>query len=175
MLRRARAEDLEGRRRAVLAGWIRQPVAGGESTPVALVANDGRAGTEHVAVAEPRAVEDPVTGAVHGVAAEPGGHVATYAVIAPAGERDAGHRVLRAPNDHRGPEPRFLRFAVGSHERVILEEALVPDHYVVIVALDSHLPQRRIAREERSIPAPRDACFDCVSHSARPVLVVADR
>src|SRR4051794_18263074 len=72
VLRRARAEDLEGRRRAVLAGRVREPVAGGEHAPVALVADDGRTGTEHVAVAQPGAVEDPVTGAVHRVPTEAG-------------------------------------------------------------------------------------------------------
>src|SRR2546430_3462469 len=91
MLRRARAQDLEGRRRAVLAGRIRQPVAVGEHAPVALVADDGRAATEHVAVPEPGAVEDPMTGAVHGVAAETGGHTAADPGGARAGETDRRH------------------------------------------------------------------------------------
>src|ERR1700682_4372254 len=103
MLRRAGAEDLEGRRRAVLAGRVRQPVAVGEHAAVALVADDGRAGAEHVAVAEPGALEHPVTGAVHGVATEAGGDIATYAVIAPTGERDAGHGILGTTDDHVGP------------------------------------------------------------------------
>ena len=60
VLCRTRAEDLEGRRSAVLASWIRQPVAIGEHAVVALVADDGRAGTEHVTVAEPSPIEDPV-------------------------------------------------------------------------------------------------------------------
>src|SRR5439155_27138719 len=131
------------------------------------VPDDGRAGTEHVAIAEPGAVEDPVTGAVHGVAAEAGGHIATNAVIATAGERDAGHEVLGATDDHVGPERRHLRLAVSFHKRVVLEEALVPDHYVVIVTIDAHLPQRRVAREERRIAAARDECFDRVAHSTR--------
>ncbi len=44
----------------------------------------------------------------------------------------------------------------------------------MIVTLDSHLPQRGIAREERGIAAARDESFDRVTHAARPILVVAD-
>src|SRR5207237_3560472 len=116
--------------------------------------------------------EDPVTRAVHGVAAQAGGHIASDAVIAAAGERDAGHVVLGTTDDHVGPERRHLRLAVGFHQRVVLEEALVPDHHVVIVTLDAYLPQRRVAREERGIAATRDECFDRVAHPATPVLVV---
>src|SRR6185437_15910771 len=97
--------------------------------PVALVADGGGAGTEHVAVAETGAVEDPVIGAMHGVATETRGHVATDAVIAAARERDAGHVVLGAPDDHVGPERRDLRLATRSEQRVVLEEALVADHH----------------------------------------------
>src|SRR5437762_1465671 len=57
MLGGARSQELEGRRGPVLAGWVRQPVAVGDHAPVALVADHGRVGTEHVAVAEPGAVE----------------------------------------------------------------------------------------------------------------------
>ena len=94
-----------------------------------------------------------MTGAVHGVAAEAGGHVAPDAVVAAAGERDTGHVVLGPTDDDVGPERRHLGLAVGFHQRVVLEEALVPDHHVVIVTLDAHLPQRRVAREERGIAA----------------------
>ena len=145
MLRRARAQDLEGRGRAVLAGRVREPVAIGELASVALVANGGRPGAEHIAIAEPGAVEDPVTGTVHGVAAETSGHVAPDAVIAAACERDARHVILGTPHDDVGPERRHLHLAVGSHQWVVLEETLVPDHHVVVIALDAHLPQRRIA------------------------------
>ena len=44
----------------------------------------------------------------------------------------------------------------------------------MIVTLDPHLPQRRISRKKSGIAAPRDERFDRVTHSARPVLVVAD-
>ena len=77
-------------------------------------------------------------------------------------------------DDHVGPERRHLRFLVGSHQRVVLEESLVPDHDVVIITLDAHLPQRGIARKEGRIAAPRDESFDRVAHAARPVLVMAD-
>ena len=65
-------------------------------------------------------------------------------------------------------------FAVGSHERVVLEEALVADHHVVVVALDADLPQRRVAREERRIAPAGDEGLDGVAHAPGPVLVVAD-
>src|SRR4029079_14313236 len=94
VLRRTGPEDLEGRRRAVLASGIGQPVAIGEDAPVALVTDDGRANYENVAVPAPRYVADTIVGEVHGVAAEAGRHVATDAVIAAAGEGHAGHVVL---------------------------------------------------------------------------------
>src|SRR5690242_5515202 len=73
VLRRARREDLERRRCPVFTARVRQPVAVGELAAVAFIADGCRAGTEHIAVAEPGAFEDPMTGAVHGVAAETGG------------------------------------------------------------------------------------------------------
>src|SRR6202011_2638938 len=106
-----------------------------ERAPVALVADDGRAGTEDVAVAEPSAVEDPMTGSMHRVTPKTGSHIATYAVIATTGERDTGHGVLRTTNNQIGPERRYLRLSVRSQERISLERAFVPDHYVAIVAL----------------------------------------
>jgi hypothetical protein len=54
---------------AVAAGRVGQAVAVGEVAAVALVAHDDRAGTEQVAVADAGAVEDPVVGPVHRVAA----------------------------------------------------------------------------------------------------------
>src|SRR5205823_9475642 len=80
VLGRAGAEDLERCGRAVLARRVRQPVAVGEHAPVAFVADGGRPGTEHVAVAQARVLEQPVTGAVHGVATEAIGDVAADAV-----------------------------------------------------------------------------------------------
>ncbi len=55
-----------------------------------------------------------------------------------------------------------------------LKKLLYADHHVVIVTLDAHLPQRRIAREERRVATTGDEGFDRVAHAARPVLVVAD-
>ena len=121
---------------------------------------------EHVAVPEPGAVEDPVARPVHRVAAEPGGHVATDAVIAPAGERDPRHEVLGPADDDIGPERRHLRLEIRPHQRIVLVEGLVTDHDVVVVPLQAHLPQRRVAREERRIPAAADERLHRVAHAA---------
>jgi hypothetical protein len=112
---------------------------------------------------------------VDGVAAQPGGDVATDAVVAAARERHAGHVVLGSTDDHVGPERRDLRLPVGLHHGVVLEEALVADHRVVVVPLDADLPQRRVAGEERRVAAACDERLDRVAHALRPVLVVPDR
>src|SRR4051812_29173998 len=112
MLRGTRTQDLEGRRRAVFSGGIRQPVAVGEHAAVALVADDSGACPEDIAVTEAGAFEDPVPGAVHGVAAEAVRHVPADAVVAAAGEADAGHGILRTAHRHVGPERRDLALSV---------------------------------------------------------------
>ena len=88
------AEDLEVGGRAVDAGGVGQPVAVGEVAAVALVADGGGAGAEHVAVAEAGALEEPVVGPVDRVAAGAGGDPLADAVVAAAGEAHAGHVVL---------------------------------------------------------------------------------
>src|SRR6476620_6758124 len=75
VLHRTRAEDLERLRRAVLTRRVRQAVAIGEHTAIALVSDDGRTRAEYVSVTEPGPVEHPMTGAVHCVPAETVRHV----------------------------------------------------------------------------------------------------
>jgi hypothetical protein len=103
---------------------------------------------------------------MHRVTAEPGRHVAADAVVAPAGERDPGHEVLGPADDDIGPERGHLRLDIRPQQRIVLEEGLVADHDVVVVPLQTHLPQRRIAREERRIPAAGDERLHRVAHAA---------
>src|SRR5262249_13771529 len=97
---RARGEDLERGWRAVFERRIGKAVAVREDAAVALVAHDGRIDAQHVAVAEPGAVEEPVIRAMDGVAAEAARDVATDAVVAATRERHTRHVVLGTTDDH---------------------------------------------------------------------------
>src|SRR5580704_5179051 len=115
-----------------------------------------------------------MTGAMHGVTAETGGHVPADAVIATARERNTGHLVLGTPDQDVGPKGRELGFTVSFRDRVVFEESLVPDHNVMIVPLEADLPKRRVPRKEGCIAAASDECLNRVPHPARPVLVMTD-
>ena len=72
------------------------------------------------------------------------------------------------------PEAAHAALVRRADDGIVLGRAVLPATHRAAVALEPHLPEGRVAREERRVAAAADEALDGVAHLPRPVLVVAD-
>ena len=113
-------------------------------------------------------------GAVHGVTTGTAWCRLPDARVATSRETEADRFRLGSPDGGQRPHRREEMARVGPGHRIVLRgPTLVADHRATVV-LEAHLPEARVAGEDRPRATGLDERVGTIAHRPRPVLVVSD-